>query len=269
MKKLLLATMVGSALLTGCASTGFLEPIEGEKQRVVYEDGKPVLYSRLTNLVAVALPETIESGDRFRMYVQVGNGSHRTFMFSPDDITVTQAVGTPQQNILHVYTYDELVAEQKRKEMWNQVALALAGAAQSYGAAYAGHSYSYGTFSGTSHGNLYGMGSAYGNNYNYNSTYSGMYTSHTYDPYKAQMAQQQATANTQHQMQVLMENSQAAMYELSKNILKKNTVDPGAICGGLVEIDGPSVQTEPTYMTIEVETGEETHTFKYRLRKAQ
>lgn len=257
------------ATLSGCATQGYFEPVAGEKQRIVYEDGKEVLYSRKGNLVAVALPATFESGERIRGYVQVGNGTLNSFDFSPNYIEVTAAVGTPMQEKLHVYTYEELVAEQKRKEMWQAVAIALAGAAQSYSAAYAGHSTTYGTYSGNANGNIYGMGSSYGNNYSFTSNYSGMYTAHTYDPYKAQLAQQQANANTQHQMQHLMENSQAAMYELSKNMLKRNTVDSGGICGGLIALDSPNVEQEATFMEIEVETGEEIHVFKYRVRKAE
>lgn len=262
-------TLACVSLLTGCATQGMLEPIAGERQRVVYEDGKEVLYSKQGNLVAVALPGSFESGERIRGYVQVGNGTMTSFDFSPHSVKATAAVGTSFQEVLHIYTYEELVAEQKRKEMWNRVALALAGAAQSYGAAYAGRSTTYGTYSGNSKGSLYGMGSAYGNNYNYTSSYTGMYTASTYDPYQAQMAQQQVTANTQRQMQDLMEHSQAAMYELSKNMLKRNTVSPGGICGGLIAMDSPDVKQEPTYMEIEVETGEETHVFKFRVRKAE
>lgn len=269
MRKILLAVII-SATLAGCTTVGYLEPVEGEKQRIVYEDGKAVVYSKKANLVAVALPSSVESMERFRMYVQVGNGSQDSFNFSPTYVMATDAVGTPISQRLHVWTYDELVAEQKRKEMWMAVAVALSAVGNSMAASNAGYSRTYGSYSGTSSGNIYGTSySTYGNNYGFNASHSGTYSSYTYDGYKAYMAQEVANAKNERMMQNLMANSQAAMYELSKNILKTNTVDPGGICGGLVAIDGPRVHDQPTYMEIEVEAGEEIHTFKYRVRKAQ
>lgn len=266
MKKIFVLSVV---LLTGCATQGYLDPVAEENQRVVYEDGNKVLYSRKNNLVAVAMPSTFESGNRIRAYVQVGNGTNDTFEFSPLCIKATGSANTPTEEQLHIYTYEELVAEQKRKEMWQAIAIAMSGVANSYSAAYAGNSTTYGTYSGNAYGNLYGRGAAYGNNYGYSSYYSGSYTAYTYDPYKAQMAQQQASANTQRQMESLMANSQAAMHELSKNMLKLNTVDPGGICGGLIALDSPRVKAEVNYMIIEVDTGEETHVFKFRVGKAE
>ena len=269
MKKILLAVVI-SATLAGCTTVGYLEPIEGEKQRIVYEDGKAVVYSKKDNLVAVALPSSVESMERFRMYVQVGNGSKESFNFSPNYVMAAEAVGTPLKQGLRVWTYDDLVAEQKRKQMWMVVAATLAAAGNSMAAANAGYSHTYGSYSGSSSGNIYGTSySTYGNNYAFDATHRGSYSSTTYDGYKAYMAREVAEAKNERMMQSIMANSQAAMQELSKNILKTNTVEPGGICGGLIAVDGPRVHDHPTYMEIEVEAGEEIHTFKYRVRKAQ
>lgn len=253
--------------LTGCSTYGVLSPIEGHGQKIVIEDGHEVLYSLKSNLVAIALPSTVESDTRVRAYVQVGNGTKYDFEFSPSDVSFTDAVGTEKESIHHVYTYEELLAEEQTRQMWQMVALAFSAAGNAMAASNAGYSYSNGYYSGNYSGNIYG---GYGNHIGgYDGMMSGTYSSVTYDPAKAQMARDLAEIKTNQMMASVMQNSQDAMQSLARSILKRNTVLPGGICGGQVEFDGPVVFDTPTEIEFQVTTGEERHVFKYSLRKVE
>ena len=83
------------------------------------------------------------------------------------------------------------------------------------------------------------------------------------------MARDIADMKNQQMMQSVMQSSQAAMYELSRTILKENTVLPGRICGGIIQMDTPSVSDEPRTLKIMVTTGGENHVFKYQITKSQ
>ena len=260
MKKLLLFACV---FLSGCSTYGHLTPIAGENQRIIIEDGHEVLYSRKDNLVAVALPYTFEANSRMRAYVQVGNGTEFDFLFSPEKIYATYNSGTEFEKDAHVYTYEELVAEEQSRQMWMAIAAAISAAGNSMAAANSGYSYQSGMYSGNYYGNIYGSGMN-----SYSGNFVGSYSGYTYDPAKAQMAQDIADIKNQQLMQSVMQNSQSAMYELSNTILKENTVLPGSICGGQIEMDSPSVSDETSYMEILVTTGGESHVFKYQVNKA-
>ena len=261
MKRILFFSCV---LLAGCSTYGTLTPISGANQRVVVEDGHDVLYSKKENLVAVAVPGTFESNARMKAYVQVGNGTQTEFLFSPEQIQVISNCGTSFEKATHVYTYEELIAEERSKQMWMAIAAAFSAAGNSMAAANSGYSYQSGTYSGNYYGNVYGTGMT-----NYSGNFVGSYSGYTYDPAKAQMAQDIAEMKNQQLMQSIMQNSQSAMYELSRTILKENTVLPGNICGGLIEMDTPSVSDDSTYMQITVTTGGEEHVFKYLIDKAR
>ena len=261
MKKLIL---LACTILAGCSTYGHLTPIAGENQRVIIEDGHDVLYSRKQNLVAIAVPETFEANSRMKAYIQVGNGTPSDFLFSPEEIRILAYPGTKFEEYPHVYTYEELVAEERSRQMWMAIAAALSAAGNSMAAANAGYSYQSGTYSGNYYGNIYGAGIN-----SYSGNFSGSYSGYTYDPAKAQMAQSIADMKNQQLMQSLMQNSQSAMYELSSTILKENTVLPGSICGGTVQMDTPSIQEESSYIEITVRTGEEDHVFKYQVDKVQ
>lgn len=262
MKKLY---FIACLFLTGCSTYGVLSPIESDGQKIVIEDGHEVLYSLKSNLVAIALPSTFESNSRVRAYVQVGNGTKQDFVFSPSDISFTDAVGSDRESIHHVYTYEELLEEEQRRQMWQAVALAFSAAGNAMAASSAGYSHTSGFYSGNYSGNIYG---GYGNQIgSYNGMTSGSFSATTYDPAKARMAQDLAEIKNNQMMANVMQNSEAAMQSLARSILKRNTVLPGGICGGQIEFDGPIVSDSPTEVEFQITAGEERHLFRYSVRK--
>lgn len=236
---------------------------ESVNQESGYAQGNPAITSKQENLVTLVAPKTFESGGRMRIFVQVGNGSESNFLFAPAFIKAAQ---TQRGNLegLHVYTYDELVQEERTRQMWAAIAIGMSGAANSMAAQNAGYSYTTGSYGGTYSGNVYSVpGSSFGG------SYTGTYTAQTYNPYVARMAQQQAQAQTQEQMRTMAEYGAQAMAELGHSILRLNTVRVGQFCGGQVEVDAPVVSNDVEKLGFEVRVGEEMHRFYFRMRKCE
>ena len=273
MKKLLTAWVV-AASLSGCTTYGYLQPLPSENQDSGYADGNPSITSKMTNLVQVVVPSTFESGERMRIFVQTGNAGKETYGFDTYYISAENTDNLDVWSTLHVYSYDELVAEEKSRQMWAAIAVALSGVSRSLAATNAGYSYNNGTYSGAYNGNYNGnIYSGYGSaNYGgtYGGTYGGSWSSVTYNPYIAQMAQENAQAQTNAEMQSLMESGNRAMAALGRSILKYNTVSPGSFCGGQVEIDAPKVYSDKlTNFRIVAGAGGEYHSFLFRVGKVQ
>lgn len=259
--------------LNGCTTYGYLQAVPLGTQKAGYADGNPSVTSQMMNIVQVVVPSTFTVGERMRIFVQTGNAGIEDYGFDTSYVTALNSDDLDVWSDLHVYSYDELVAEEKRRQMWAAIAVALSGVSRSMAASNAGYSYNDGTYSGAYNGNyngnIYsGYGSAsYGGTYG--GTYGGSWSSVTYNPYIAQMAQENAQAQTNAEMQSLMESGNRAMAALGRSILKYNTVSPGSYCGGQVEIDSPKVfSNKVTNLKIVIKAGSEQHTFLFNVGKA-
>jgi len=160
------AILAAIVVTQGCATYGRISGNPLADQKSVYKDGRKTLISVKQSTVAIA-PETdtVKSGQRDNFVVAVNNGTNHEILFSTDDVT-TYFKTNGQKSALKVFSYDELVAEEKKRQAWAAVAAALQGAADSMNAANAGYSNTYGTYSGSAYSS-YGT-SAYGYG-----TYSG------------------------------------------------------------------------------------------------
>lgn len=227
----------------------------------MYAQGNPGITSKKQNIVSVVVPQMFKSNERMRIYVQVGNGTSNQYWFAPDSVSVSCS-NNGEVLDRHVFTYEELVSEERSRQMWAAIAVALAGASNAMAAQNAGYSYTTGTYSGSFSGNIYSTPSA-----SFGGTYSGMYTERTYNPYVAQLAQQQAQAQTQRQLQALEAAGNRAMHDLGRTILRTNTVSPGQICGGVIEIESPIANDSEEEMNINVSIGNEQHSMRFRVTK--
>lgn len=235
--------------LAGCSTTAQLTPQPGNQQLLRYDDGKPVLVSFAKSQVAIIQEaQTFESNGRANVVVAVANGTMTPFNFSPSDITF-EFNGEMQ----HVYTYDELLSEQKSREAWSAVALALAGVSNAMAASNQGYSYTSGNVTARGPG-----GTAYG-------TFSG----YTYDPSKAAAARARASAQTQADFDALARSSSETRAMLKSEILKLNTVSPQSLVGGKVVFDIPPPNDSPTPALLRVRTGDEVHEFRFMYSKVK
>jgi len=163
-----------------------------------------------------------------------------------------------QRLALKVFSYDELVAEEKKRQAWAAVAAALQGAADSMNAANAGYSNTYGTYSGSAYSS-YGT-SAYG---------YGTYSGTTYNYAAAQAAQNAAQANSEARFARLQAEGEANLSSLSARILKKETIFPKAWHGGIVKVELPDVSDQPQEIEFAVNVGGEIHEFRFTQVKVE
>lgn len=254
----LMACALALAGLQGCATYGSLTAVPTNGERSIYKDGRNTLTSVKLNTVAVTPnSDRVKSGDRGDFTIAVNNGTTADVVFSTEDITAQSSTGGHTAS-LKVYTYEELVAQEKRRQAWAAFAVAMAGAANSINAANAGYSHTYGTYSG----------SAYGSNGTSAHGY-GSYSSTTYNPAVAQAAMNDAQANTAANFALLAEQGQAQLSNLRTTILKKETIFPGDWHGGVVEVALPTVADAPQEIRLDVNVGGEPHEFIFTLDRAQ
>jgi hypothetical protein len=217
----------GLLLLTGCASGEHISLVANSSQQSLMRDGVPTLLSTQQQVVMLRpAASTVRRGDRPAFVVAVYNRSKRPAELRVSDITALQT-GLAQQTPIHVYTYDELVAEARRKQAWAAVGVALGGAAGAINAANAGYSSTYGSYSGSASGPYSSV------------TMNGTYAATTYDPARAYAAQSINNAQTAANFAAIEAQGQQRLGELQNTILKDNTVLPGEWVGGIVVLDRP------------------------------
>ncbi len=244
----------------GCA-TYQVSGIPSAEQRFVYRDGRQTIISQKeSSVVAVAVKEeTVSGSDRLEFVVAVNNLAPDEIIFSTENISATASnLMNPDSSELHVYTNDELVAEEKKRRTWQAIAVALGGVADSMNAANAGYSNTYGTYSGSTYSN-------YGTSYN---TY-GTYSATTYDYGAAQAARDAANARTNAEMARIGAEGKAALEELSSTILKVHTVFPGEWHGGVIQVDSPSGTAVENMIDLHIDFGEDEHSFRFNRAKVQ
>jgi len=257
-------SIINAALLAlivatqGCATYGKISGTPSADQKSVFKDGRKTLLSVKQNTVAVAPEtETVTSGQRGDFVIAVNNATNQEILFSTDNVTAYAKINN-QLAALKVFSYEELVAEEKKNQAWAAVAVALQGAADSMNAANAGYSNTHGTYSSSAYSS-YGT-SAYG---------YGSYSGTTYNYAAAQAAQDAAQANSQTRFAQLEAEGQENLRNLASRILKKETIFPGAWHGGIVKVQLPSVSEEPQEFGLVVDVGGEKHEFKFMQEKVE
>ena len=236
--------------LIGCQTTTSINLVPTSNQEASFVEGQTAIKSTLpdsTVIVSSAFKE-IENGSRIDVVVNVNNTSSESFILDTSSFQITSDSTGP----LKVYSYDELVAEQKKKEAASTALAAFAGAMDMMAASYSGYQTTTGTYSGSTYGS-YG-GSAYT---------SGTYTATTYNSAAAQQAINNASNRTTANLQNIQQTSAATLQNLKSNILKKTTMEPGMWYGGITRFDAPELQKgEQRFYTLSISLGKETHTFQ-------
>ena len=245
-------------LLGGCASNERISLAGDQAQQSTTRDGVPELVSYKKQVVMLRpVSSLIQSGGRPKFVVAVYNRGRQPVDLRAAGITAQSTDATNHSAGLHVYSFDELVAEEQRKQRWAAFGAALGGVAAMMNAANAGYSYTAGTYSGNSYGRYSG---------DLNGTYSGSTTgtisATSYDAGRAYAAQQYANAQTAANFAAIQAEGQHALDKLQSAILKDNTVMPGEWVGGIVILDvPPKARDGVTSYRIDVQFGNEVHSF--------
>jgi len=247
-------------LLSGCATYERISGVPSVEQKAIYKDGRKTLLSTKTNVVAMApQAEKIENGRRGNFIVAVKNQMQIDSLFSTENISAFKKDGkTGKMIALKVYSYQELVEQEKTRQAWAAVGAALQGMGEAMNASNAGYSTTYGTYSRSAY-------SSTGTNaYGY-----GTYSSTTYNYGAAQAAQDAARARTDARMSRLQSEGEANLRQLASTTLKKQTVFPGQWYGGVVNVEMPPLEDAPQTIELVVNIGDETHHFTFRQEKSE
>lgn len=244
-------------LLCGCASNDHISLVADQSQQALTRDGVPALLSTKRQVVLLRPASSlIQSAGRPAFVIAVYNPGKRPVELRASGITAQlNDAGGPVN--LHVYSYEELVAEVQRKQKWAAFGAALQGAALAMNAANAGYTHTNGIYSGNSYGRYSGA-----LNGTYSSATSGTFSATTYDPGRAFAAQQYANAQTTANFAAIQVQGRQALDQLQTAILKDNTILPGEWVGGIVVLDAPTKGRDgsATYR-IDVQLAGEVHSF--------
>jgi hypothetical protein len=245
----------GLCPLLGCASNARISLSAAPNQESLTRDGVPALVSKQKYVVMLRpAAAVVRSSGRPSFVVAVYNPTKAPTELRVSGISARQVGATNQA--VHVYTYEELIAEVERKQRWATFAAALGGAANAMAAANAGYSRTTGVYSGRTYGTYSGA-----LNGSYTGSTTGIYSATTYDSGRAYAAQQMASAQTAANFAAIQANGQQALDELQNSILKDNTVMPGEWIGGVVVLDSPIEANGGASYSIDVQISGEIHTF--------
>lgn len=136
----LAVAMVVATFLGGCVTTetASFEPSAG--QQSVIRDGRPAIISQRTATTVVVAPASraFRIGARPVYVVGIANHSQQPITFRLADIRVQQIGGSAPSHLLKVYSYDELVSEEHRRQIGMAILGAVVAGANSYAAARSG-----------------------------------------------------------------------------------------------------------------------------------
>ena len=244
----ILSTVAMAVICAGCVTYGTIEPVLSSGQQLIYTSGQATIVSEKQNTVTIApSSSTIVSGGIAEFTVAAANNSPYSWTFGPKIINANLKGNEEPSSNLHVYSYEELIAAELRRQRSQQLSIALGGMIQSLNAQNAAYSQTYGTWSGP-----------YG---------SGSYWAETYDPFKAQLLQNQIARQTASQSQAASYQGSTILDSLNKRLLITNTLDPRLGIGGIVKIRMPRLSNDPQTISVEVTAGDEVHNFLFRLTK--
>jgi hypothetical protein len=245
-----LAIAIGIPLL-GCATQQRVSLEAGEGQQTITRDGESALISAKKNVVMIQpVSGSVSAGDRPAFVLLVGNMTRERLEFSPNMLSARVVAADNTSNSLKIFTYEELVQEENRRQMVGALAAGLAAAGRSMNAANAGYSNTYGNFGAV-------------DSYGYRT--SGTYSARTYDSYRAFSAQQLANAQTSADFASLRAAGEQNMARLQGTIIKGSTIFPGEMYGGQIVLQPVKrVKGQSSLYKIKLTLLTETHEFTIR-----
>jgi hypothetical protein len=158
--------------------------------------------------------------------------------------------GKAKNIAIRIHSYEQLAEEAEDERKTRLVLAALGGVANSMSAANAGYVQTTGSYTGSTYGA-------------YPGSFSGSYSATTYDPYRAQLAQQAASAQTAADLNAIQAEGERNLAVLESTIIKDHTLLPGEWFGGTIVLDAPqkSEAGRAEYLVTIPVAGEE-HTFR-------
>ena len=240
--KLLLGA-VSALVLSSCATTYSIMPVDIGAAMVTYGDGRPTTDLELANGAVQVTPLEVASNGRLTFAVAGYNKLAVPSDFGPEHFTAS-AGGRE----LELYTYDDLEQEAQTAAAWATFAVALAGAA----AVYVANDQAWQTTDST----LY--------------TPDGAYTvsTTTYDPALAAMGTAVATAATVDGVTMIGQQLDAARARLGDTILQTSSIDPLQAYGGYIVVARPKVRP-PYVVEVVAHWNDEDYRFRFQVARVK
>lgn len=240
-----------SVFVSGCVVPEMVfkaSPVIDEGQQMIYSDGAQAISSMKVNQIVIApIGMAQPLNKRHHFFIKAVNNEELPTNLGSVSVSAS-LVGTADFHV-GVWSYEDLVAEAKRKRNTALVLTALAGAASAYSASQSAYSYDSGSFSGSD---------------SYGGYYSGSYSGYSYNPAIANTAVAVSTMQTAQSMS-LIESGLAAELSSYGEVLKLTTVFPGYEHGGVVVIDKLSKKNYGDTLRLRLDFGSETHFFDFDL----
>jgi len=227
-------------MLSACARTEMAQFRAGAGQEAFIRDGQPAIVSRLKNSLVLVRPASrqFQAGQRPVYVAAMYNLTARPLQFSVNGLSVTQLREGQPVAQLKVYTYEELMAEERNRQIARTVLTGMVVVGNSAAAANAGHYDSTATISGP-------RGTA-------------MVSVSGYDPTAAAIAQANAAAQNEAMIANTIETGHRNMAMLERTVIKDNTLFPGEWYGGQIQFDAPDSKIGKSYV-IMLQVGADLH----------
>jgi hypothetical protein len=226
--------------LGGCVTTETVSYLPKPHQQAMVRDGVQAIVSRRATSLIVLRPASREIPTHGRPVFAVGiyNLSNQPLEFRVAGIRATQIVNQ-QTADLRVITYEDLVREERTRQVFQAIATGLVVGANAYSASQAGH-------------------------YRANSTVHtprGTYNVHTvgYSPTANAIAQSRASAQNEAMISATVEQGQANLGTLERSVIKDNTLMPGEWYGGQLHLQPLMSDSSGKSYTIAFSVGSERH----------
>jgi hypothetical protein len=238
---LITAVSTIALLATGCAKTEVARFQPRDGQQALVRDGRPAIVSRRgTSLVMVGpASRQFRAGKRPVYVVAINNMGTAPLQFSVSNLWVGQIAGGKVVRGLRVYRYEDLVQEERNRQVAAAVVTGLTAAGNAVSAANAGY---YNT-----NATVYGPGGVS------NVSIRG------YDPTAAAIAQSNAAAQNDAMIASTIEAGRRNLAVLEKAVLKDNTMFPGEWYGGQVQFDPPPDDGAGKTVVISIQVGPDLH----------
>jgi hypothetical protein len=229
-------------LCTSCVQQEVVRFQAKAQQQSFIRDGQPALVSEKKNSIVLIRPAArqMAAGGRPVFVVGIRNLTKVPVDFLVGNVEVTQV--TARNTVpLKIFTYEELVQEERTRQVVAAILVGTAAGLNSYSAANAGYS----------------------NNTSTRYTATGAHTTYTtsYSPYRAIAAQNRAARENEKMTDATIAQGQANLANLERDVMKDNTLMPGEWYGGTLQFQAP-VQEEgsaPKTYTIALQVGSERH----------
>src|SRR5262249_12368657 len=229
-----------AVIVAACARTETARFQAHKGQQALVRDGRAAIVSRQPTSLVIVSPASrqFRAGKRAVYVLAINNMSKAPLQFAVAEVWVGQVVGGQVARNLRVYRYEDLVQEERGRQVASAVLTGLAAVGNSYSAANAGYYNANAT--------------VYGPRGVSNVTISG------YDPNAAALAQSQAAAQNEAMIASTIETGRRNLNFLEKSVIKDNTLFPGEWYGGQLHFDPPENAAQKNFI-INIKVGADVH----------